>query len=364
LALAYGERSLEIAHELNLTQQAGYTLHSMAEIYMFKDDFVKAKQANIREREAWLAVGNMPMLADSYLMTSGLGHYTGDYAAAIDDAEEALKISRSIGNKQIQTVAPFYAGLALFDQGNIGKAFLHINRGVKIAKSEGLTLFEISGYSHLILFYCSIGAYLLADPLANRVYQNRDQLPFGFYTMGMNRVAQYKLANGLLEQAQAVHMESIKAIDLAKAPLWFMAEVLVTDAQIQLALGNPNEAIARIRKLKVRNQGAIMKNQMPWSCLVEGRSLLALGKIESASEVYREGLLIAEEIGQRRLLWQLYIALNEVEEVLQRLYAAEIARSRAREEINYISENIGDGELRNIFLARPDVQSITGPHSE
>ena len=67
---------------------------------------------------------------------------------------------------------------------------------------------------------------------------------------------------------------------------------------------------------------------------------------------------VAEEIGQRRLLWQNLAALAEVETKRGNAAAAGTARGRAREVIDYIVNHAGDDGLRESFLALPEVQSV------
>jgi tetratricopeptide (TPR) repeat protein len=180
-SLTYGRRSLAIARELGLTEQMGYTLHGIAGILMFLEQYDEALRANLQERAAWLEVGNTPMLADSYLITASLGLFTSDHEATIAAAQEALRISRSIGHRldpvgvthpqSIPTVAPYYVGLVLLDRGDVGHARDNLFRGTEIADQEGNTFYKYAGYTHLIHLYTSVGALDRAEPLAEELYR-------------------------------------------------------------------------------------------------------------------------------------------------------------------------------------------------
>ncbi|MFN2224388.1 MAG: hypothetical protein ACK2UH_17660, partial [Candidatus Promineifilaceae bacterium] len=57
-------------------------------------------------------------------------------------------------------------------------------------------------------------------------------------------------------------------------------------------------------------------------------------------------------------LWQILAALAEVETRQGNAAAAQTARGRAREVIDYIANHAGDSGLRESFLALPEVQSV------
>lgn len=368
LALANGRRSLEIARELGLTEQIGYTLHGISGILMFLERYEEAQQANLEERAAWLEVGNTPMLADSYLITGGLNLNLGDYQATITAAEEALRVSRSIGHRldpegvthpqSIQTVVPYYVGLAALDQGDVGRAQENLHRGVKIAKKESNTLYQYAGYTHLIHLYVSMGALGRAEPLAEELYRARDQRVFGFYSWGLTRVARLKLVQGDLPQAQRIHAESVLGVDADSGPLWFMADVKMTGAELQLALGRPEQALSEALQLVARTRQVGMKGHFAEALLVQGKALAALEELEQAGDTLREAAQVAEGIGDRRLLWQIQAALAEVETKQGNIAVAQTAFGRAREVIDYIADHAGDDELRESFLALPEVLSV------
>jgi tetratricopeptide (TPR) repeat protein len=356
--LAYGRRSLAIARELGLREQIGYTLHDMGSVFMNQERYEEAQRANLEERAAWLEAGNTPMLADSYINTANMDFFTGNYQAVISAAQEAIRISRSIGNQWIQSVAPFYIGSSLSDQGDAAQAQEYFHRGLEIAEREGITFFKYAGYTQIILLYLHLGALDRAEPLAEELYQNREQLIFGFYSWGLTRAARVKLAQGNLTQAQKIHADSFEGVDADSAPLWFMAEVIVTGTLIQLTLGRPEQVLSEAKQLVERTRQAGMKVHLTEALLVQGKALAALEELEGAGDALREAAWVAEEIGQRRLIWQILAVLAEVETKQENRAGAGTARGRAREVINYIADHAGGDELRESFLVMPKVQSV------
>jgi predicted ATPase len=358
LGMTYGRQSLEIAREQGLTQQIGYTLHSMAGAFMFLEQYDEARRINREEYEVWRQAGNTPMLADSYLQTASIDLFTGDYQEALSNANEALRIARSIDNKLNQAVAAYYIALALLDQGDIEQAQENLQRGLAIIEQEGLRWLKYAAYSHLIRLYLSMGALDRGEPLAEEIYHERAALIPGFYSFILTRAARLILAQGNLAKAQQIHIDSFQGVDVATAPLWFMSDVTVTGALIHLALGQPEDALSEVRPFVERTRPAGMKANLIEALLVQGKALAAMEELEGAREALREAAEVAEEIRYRRSLWQILAVLAEVETKRGNATAAGTARGRAREIIDYIAEHAGEDGLRETFLAMPEVQSV------
>jgi class 3 adenylate cyclase/tetratricopeptide (TPR) repeat protein len=357
----YGRRSLAIAREIGDTEQIAYTLHNMTTGSMAQEQFEEARRTSLEARAVWLELGNTPMLADSYLSTASLHMFAGDFEAAISDAREAIRISRSIGNKWIQSVAPFYTSLALLEQGDVDRSLEKLRQGLEMAEQEGITFFRFAGTSHQILLYWSAGAFDRADPLVEKLYRDRDQMVFGFFSSGLTRAARIKLALGDLTRAQQIQADSLQDVDKDSLMLYFVAEVTVTGALLHLALDRPEEALSEAQWLVERTRRAGLKSNLTEALLVQGRALAALDELEGAAAALREAAQVAEEIGQRRLLWQILAVLAEVETRQGNAAAAQTARGRAREVIDYIARHAGDSGLRESFLALPEVQSVLSP---
>jgi hypothetical protein len=64
----------------------------------------------------------------------------------------------------------------------------------------------------------------------------------------------------------------------------------------------------------------------------------------------------AEAQEEQAVLWQILVSLAEVEEACGDVETAERLRDEAREAVSYIVEHAG--ELRETFLARPEVVSL------
>ena len=90
---------------------------------------------------------------------------------------------------------------------------------------------------------------------------------------------------------------------------------------------------------------------------IKSRALIASERPEEADPLLREARSRAEDMGYRRLLWEVDGELSRV--AADRGDAAEAAalRAEAASIVSAIAETIDDEELRASFLALPDVRA-------
>jgi predicted ATPase len=72
-ALEYGLRSLEIARELGLKEQMGFTLTNLINAYWNLNQLDAAREANLEAQAIWQELGNLPMLADARIRCRPVG---------------------------------------------------------------------------------------------------------------------------------------------------------------------------------------------------------------------------------------------------------------------------------------------------
>jgi tetratricopeptide (TPR) repeat protein len=135
-----------------------------------------------------------------------------------------------------------------------------------------------------------------------------------------------------------------------------IAALSVADGYLQLALGNPQATLDRMKDVIGRLHAGDSKLNLAESLWLEGRAWLAMGQIDRAKESLLEAKEVAEAIGERSSLWQILVELANLTAKEGDEETADSLRQQAREIIQYIAEQAG--ELRETFLARPEVHSL------
>ena len=169
-----------------------------------------------------------------------------------------------------------------------------------------------------------------------------------FKVMGWGILAQYYVSIGDLGAAQTAFGNS------QTNDVWLGA---VTMSEYLLARGEYGEA-ARLSEREVAHRRQLGYIQpLPGLLYVQARSVRALGKTEQALELQTQARVAAEKISHRRLLWQIYSLLSEMERERGNIPEAERFQAKAREVLDFIVDHTPP-ELRASFLAQPAVHAI------
>jgi hypothetical protein len=106
--------------------------------------------------------------------------------------------------------------------------------------------------------------------------------------------------------------------------------------------------VTRLRQLGIQQS-------LPEALWIQARALRALGKTEQAIELLHQARVVAEGMQARRLLWQIYAMLSEIEKVRGNTAESEMFNRQAREVIGFIVDHTPP-EFRESFLNLPNVR--------
>jgi hypothetical protein len=90
-----------------------------------------------------------------------------------------------------------------------------------------------------------------------------------------------------------------------------------------------------------------LRRYLPEALNLKGKALLMLNKIKEAKVILDQARLAAENIGSRRLLWQIIALQAELESENDELLRL---KAEAREIVDYIANRITPDNLRASFL--------------
>ncbi len=97
---------------------------------------------------------------------------------------------------------------------------------------------------------------------------------------------------------------------------------------------------------------------VPDALFIQAKASCALGNTEQAIEHLQQARLELERVQARRLLWQIYAALSEIEKERGNYSPANSYRTQARDIIAYIADHTPQ-EFRISFLHLPSVRAVT-----
>ncbi|HEX6386636.1 MAG TPA: AAA family ATPase [Anaerolineae bacterium] len=353
----YGEQSLAIARELQLKERMGFLLSSLTWAYLLQFKLGAARQANSEALSIWRQLGNLPMLTDTYSLRLVALWISGDYDGLLANGPEALRLSHSIGNTGHESETLRLVGEIHCLQGRFRQALTDFEAAIEVSKLGGNDpTIEHSQYVRMISLYRRCGALDQAEAWADRLYALREGFVPVFQEYYLAAIAQAKIAKGDLVAGATILEQAFERLNREGSAAYAIAFLSVADGHLQLALGNPQATVDRMKDVIGRLRADDSKLNLAESLWLQGRAWLAMGQIDRAKESLLEARKVAEATSERTILWQILVSLAEVEEGCGDAEPAERLRDEAREVVGYIVEHAG--ELRETFLERPEVVAL------
>ena len=125
-----------------------------------------------------------------------------------------------------------------------------------------------------------------------------------------------------------------------------------------LAEGDAEGALARLEPVTVQAEELELRPRTILIQDVRSRALLHLGRADEAVAAVDAVLPLTEQLGIRSLLWRLYAARAAALAALGRHGEAASDRRTASTIVHELAATVEDEELRNGFLADPEVIAL------
>jgi predicted ATPase len=359
--LAYGEKSLAIARELNLREQLAYTLHDLHRAYGLAGRTPEAVAALDESRQLWRELGNLPMLADNLNSTADMLQTSGDYGKALELAEEAYQISQSIGNLWNQAYARCLVGEIYADQGLISPGLRALEEARVLSEQAGLIILATRIYSGLTWYRMQVGdaqgGHALVQEVMKRYVDARglfgDDQRASLWA-GVARAAIYvedcSTAEADLQKAFAL-LNFMPGPETRSAPF----RVSLAYAELLAAQGDYDRAEALIADLMRQAVFQLGAAEFP---RIHAEYLIALGRLDEAEVELHRVQTKLRAVPKCFHWWKIYHALSQLAERQGRPDEAVAMLAKARAMIQTIVDKIEDEHLRASFLGVPRVRSV------
>ncbi len=353
-AVEFGDQSLAVAERFNLREQLAFTLNDLSRPLIMLGESDRARRAILQARQLWLELDNLPMLADNFAGGSLVAYWLGQYDQASSEAEESYRITKSIDNTWGQASSRIWIGMAYFELGRLGLAIETLSECLKLAKQVNARLAILVSGSFLGLTYGFIGSPQLGfAALDEATSVDPNQFPH-IWPAAMAALARLRLWNGEPAAARQASTESYKGLKPVGS-LNVADSVLLADAEITLAEGNPKRSVELLDQMLELAAAAHRRPAVPEALLLRGRSLHALGELEPARNSLRRSRKEAQELGSQRILWRILLEQSRLEAESGNRSEAEQLGAQAASAVTMLATSIEDPGLRRSFEALPDV---------
>ena len=203
-AVEAGERSLEIARELNAREQIAFTLNDLWRPYASIGNVAAARASLEEARPIWKEIGNLPMLCENLIGTGALLALSGEPEEALSLYDEAYGISGEIGNPWGQAHSLFNAYLVDVEQGNVGRAMARMRECIERSEEAGFLIPQSAARADLGVQYARHGQVERGMELVEQGLEiAKDQTPLAV-PMAMVSKAEILFLAGQPEQAESV----------------------------------------------------------------------------------------------------------------------------------------------------------------
>ena len=360
-AVGYGEQSLALAREHDLREQLAFTLSDLSFAYVFVGEIQRGRAALSEVRAVWQSLGNLPMLADNLSNSALTSFYVGEHGEALRFGEEALRLSRSIGNKWGQSHALGMMGYALQETGQMGEALAAWESSVELGAQAGLVATQIGIRADLAWLYGSLGVLERALELARLALATSEKILPIWSPWASAVQARLLLLAGHLDEAEQVAQSGCPGrIQDYFTRLLMTGAVAVTLVRGELALARrrPEPAVTLANDLAEHLQSIGARTFVSDALHLKARALQVMGQVDAAAAVLAEARAYAEAIGSRRSVWPILSALSEIASQRGRPAEADELRGQARVVVNFIADHLTAAEIRTSFLNLPDVRRV------
>lgn len=336
-AVRFGEEALALARALGLTEQAAYALGDLQYAYRAAGRMPEAEASLAQARAVWQELGHWHMLADNLNQSASLRMALGDLETATGFSRQALELSIQSDNGSQQILSLVTLSVLFFEKGDMGQA---------VAYSQGAEALEQFWHMGPSTFQqarllSEFGLYGPAIQLLRGDIRTMLDSPLGafFADYYYALLARVLLRDGQVAEARAAadHIqtenplgESVVVVGGGDPLSFVFAELAAAGGDYMAAVTHLDKTIAALEPL-----GLI--RPLPQAFLLQGRAYLAAHDLERASVALERGRAYAEQMGMRRILWQIAAAQSEVYTRIGNADAAARANACARGLLAYIA---------------------------
>jgi class 3 adenylate cyclase/tetratricopeptide (TPR) repeat protein len=358
-AVDAGERSLAIARELHAREQMAFTLNDLWRPYAAIAELDAARACLEEARPIWQELGNVPMYCENLSSTGALLELSGDNDEALARFDEAYRCAGEIGNDWGQSYSLLNAYHVDASQGDLGRALRRMQECIELAERAGFVIPQAATRAEMGAALADLGAVergltLAEEGLAIAEEKNALAVP-----IVMSARAEVFLAAGRLDDAEDAIERSI--IDRLPGLLHFSAATgsEILKGRLAALRGDHRQAIEIADNVVDWLRPLGVRPYVPAALYLKGTSLLAAGEPQEAASVLAEARTEAEHLGFRPILWRIDAALGGIAASAGDTASAAEMRTRAKAIVEEIAGTLDDDELRESFLALPDVAAAT-----
>ena len=354
LALSSHEHALHIAEEARDVEGEAFARHGLAETLCLLGPLEVALTHGRRAQELWRSLGQRPMehrgghvLGCLYVLMG----QPGEAQLAIDNAARGQE---ELGQRRCEPLALAARVMAELSRGDLGAALGSATAGVEDGKDLGGPRTELVALLLRIMVLSELSAGSLAEQDLSAAESLKARIGGFFEPPLVSAQGWFELQRGRPSEAAGTFAHARRE---AEAGLFY-----------RLICGG-----LEVRAREAARQETHLRDAAKWlldaaagsSPAHEALALWALaradqmeGDMRAAHERASSALELAQSVCDLTVVWRACSVVAATSWSLGDAGAATHARDMGREILSSMASSVGDVELRNLFLGRPDIANF------
>lgn len=364
-ALAHGEEGLKIARELTADpgvsnedlELMGYLLLDLTLPLIGLGHLALASDYAVEAQQLFDQLGNLPMASTAAQRLGLACKAEGKLDQAEKAFEESVAIDASIRNDGgLMGSALGILDLCLYT-GNFASFFGQLETLKRVLihlrtnPAEVCELYPIAAYNQL-------GALEAALRMTDAVLRFKQNGAVIWADTFLCHLARTKIQVGEPDTAGELLSQIGPDSDLNNYLIPLVPLVPRAKAELALAKGDWQEALVIVDAFLERIRQDHVPLFMPETLLLKSKILCRAGISAEACEALREAHKLASAQQAHPALWRVCSSLAQIEAEKGNQDEAQAFYGQARKAVDFMAENAGKEELRQSFLALPQVQTV------
>jgi DNA-binding SARP family transcriptional activator/tetratricopeptide (TPR) repeat protein len=288
---------------------------------------------------------------------------TGNFDAATSLLDEAYRANEVLGSPNSVYALATTQGVIQILRGKYDRAFEILLPALELDETQIVFGLWIDIFQQLAWCYYDLGDYDAAIDYAQRAISHHSHASLTGHAPAFAMLALVEIRRGNLEKAQAAVKKGWENFDLQWQTYegWFETHsILEAEAALALANGKLESANHCFKQLLEKFDELKLRHFKPGILFLRAKIELAAGDKENAYQTLCDALVLSDEMGAHREVWEICAALAILEGDRGSVSIATKLQERACAEVKLIAGHARTPKLRDIFLSRQDVQLVVG----
>ncbi len=360
-AIAHIESAARLARLAEDYEMLGVALLSLGTQRLVRGQIEQAEAAWQEAVDLFRRQDNRPRVQDAVHLLAMLCLGAGQFDRALAFLDEAYAANEALGNATETFAIVTTQNAVHLIRGEYGRALAALAPAREMDKNRIIPWIRIAVHQQSAWLYYELGDYNAAQEQCCQALACPNGGRPGLHAPELAVLTLIHIARGEWSQAAHAAAQGFAIFDREGMlyPEWWEALPFpLAQGELALAQGDVAQAAACAEYLLEKFETQRLRHLLPGVLFFRARIALAQGDKAAARIHLQQAQALSDEMGAHREVWAMCRALSRLEAERGNESASARLRERACAEVTFIADHAGTPELREIFLARTDVQTI------